>query len=152
MTDRGICALRFLPRDQHQLILEEFCNEWRAAEFIKDQTRTGTLCRQIFLETGEPVHLHLRGTNFQLKVWQALLAIPAGTLMSYSSIAANLGAPKAQRAVGAALGRNPVAYLIPCHRVIQRFGIIGFYRWGRPRKQAMIGRESVPAIADRVGA
>jgi len=85
--------------------------------------------------------LHIKGTPFQLKVWQALLAIPAGRLQSYGAVAQAAGSPKAARAVGTAIGKNPVAVLIPCHRVIRESGIIGGYRWQRGRKMAILAHE-----------
>ena len=88
------------------------------------------------------VKLHLKGTPFQLKVWETLLKIPMGKLSSYGSIAKDIGAPKASRAVGSAVGDNPVAFLIPCHRVIQSTGHFGEYHWGSIRKTAMIGWEA----------
>ena len=124
-TDRGICALRFAGA------LRELRAEWPAAELAEDKAGTGALCRQVFGDGNRSFRLHLRGTNFQLKVWQALLTIPPGALVSYGN-----------RAVGSAVARNPIAYLIPCHRVIQSLGVISDYRWGRIRKQAMIGWES----------
>jgi len=145
-TERGICALRFMSAPSRQAALRELHDEWPAAEFAKNDNGTGEICRQIFSgagkDAGAPFHLHLRGTNFQLKVWQALLTIPCGRLANYSDLAAKIGAPKASRAVGSAVGRNPIAYLIPCHRVIRNLGVIGDYRWGRERKQAMIGWET----------
>ena len=87
--------------------------------------------------------LHLRGTEFQLKVWQALLQIPQGKLTTYGKIADQIGSPAASRAVGTAIGSNPVAYLIPCHRVIRQTGHLGGYMWGETRKTAMIGWEAV---------
>jgi AraC family transcriptional regulator of adaptative response/methylated-DNA-[protein]-cysteine methyltransferase len=135
-TDRGICALRFSDD------LRELRDEWSAATFVEDRAGTGILCRQIFRVGDKPIHLHLRGTNFQLQVWQALLAIPAGKLVTYGDLASVIGAPTAQRAVGSAVGQNPIAYLIPCHRVIRSLGVIGNYRWGHERKRAMIGWES----------
>jgi AraC family transcriptional regulator, regulatory protein of adaptative response / methylated-DNA-[protein]-cysteine methyltransferase len=144
-TERGICALRFLAASSTAVALRELRDEWPAAEFVRDDSETGELCRQIFAragnDAGTPFHLHLRGTNFQLKVWQALLTIPTGQLTNYRDLAAKIGAPRASRAVGSAVGRNPIAYLIPCHRVIRSLGVIGDYRWGRERKQAMIGWE-----------
>ena len=88
------------------------------------------------------IKLHLKGTSFQLKVWEALLKIPAGYLNSYSTVAAAAGNKKASRAVGSAIGNNPVAFLIPCHRVIKSTGNIGEYHWGSERKTAIIGWES----------
>jgi AraC family transcriptional regulator, regulatory protein of adaptative response / methylated-DNA-[protein]-cysteine methyltransferase len=148
-TERGICALRFLPSLSKRAALRDLQTEWPAAEFVENDGETGEICRRIFSGAAEdisaPFHLHLRGTNFQLKVWQALLTIPDGRLVNYGDLATKIGAPKASRAVGSAVGRNPIAYLIPCHRVIRSLGIIGDYRWGRERKQAMIGWETAPA-------
>jgi AraC family transcriptional regulator of adaptative response/methylated-DNA-[protein]-cysteine methyltransferase len=145
-TERGVCALRFLTAPSRQAALRELRDEWGAAEFVKDDGETGEICQRVFHAASEhprtPFHLHLCGTNFQLKVWQALLMIPAGSVTNYSDVAAKIGAPNAQRAVGSAVARNPIAYLIPCHRVIRRLGVIGDYRWGHERKQAMIGWES----------
>ena len=90
----------------------------------------------------DQVKLHLKGTDFQLKVWETLLKIPQGALSSYGEIAGAIGKPKASRAVGTAIGSNPVAYLIPCHRVIRRSGTIGNYMWGESRKTAIIGWEA----------
>ena len=148
-TERGVCALRFLTTPSRQAAFRELRDEWRAAEFVKDDDETGEICRQVFHAASEdsraPFHLHLHGTNFQLKVWQALLTIPAGRLTNYSDLAAKIDAPNVQRAVGSAVGRNPIAYLIPCHRVIRSLGVIGDYRWGHERKQAMIGWETARA-------
>jgi AraC family transcriptional regulator, regulatory protein of adaptative response / methylated-DNA-[protein]-cysteine methyltransferase len=145
-TGRGICALRFLSASSKPVALRELRDEWAAAKFVRNDDATGEICRRIFSgaekDDGAAFHLHLRGTNFQLKVWQALLTIPAGRLANYGDLAAKIGAPKASRAVGSAVGRNPVAYLIPCHRVIRSLGVIGDYRWGRERKQTMIGWEA----------
>ncbi|MCG8579588.1 MAG: methylated-DNA--[protein]-cysteine S-methyltransferase, partial [Bacteroidales bacterium] len=90
----------------------------------------------------QQIKLHLKGTAFQLKVWDALLKIPAGELATYGDIAHSIDKPSAQRAVGTAIGSNPVAYLIPCHRVIRASGAIGGYRWGIVRKKAMIAWEA----------
>jgi len=139
-TDRGICALRFGG-------VMDLREEWPAATLVKDQGQTGDLCRQIFHAGHGPFHLHLRGTNFQLKVWQALLTIPTGRVVTYADVAENIGSPNAQRAVGAAIGRNSIAYLIPCHRVIHSLGVVGNYRWGRVRKQAILGWESAQTAA-----
>lgn len=142
-TDRGICALRFSDG------LRELRDEWRVAEFVPDQAGTGVLCRQVFRVGDKPIHLHLRGTNFQLKVWQALLAIPPGKLVTYGDLASVIGAPRAQRAVGSAVGQNPIAYLIPCHRVIRSLGVIGNYRWGHERKRALLGWEAAQTKTNR---
>jgi AraC family transcriptional regulator of adaptative response/methylated-DNA-[protein]-cysteine methyltransferase len=145
-TGRGVCALRFLTAPSRRTALRELRHEWCAAEFVKDDVETREICRQIFQATSEdsraPFHLHLRGTNFQLKVWQSLLTIPAGRLTNYIDLATMIGAPKASRAVGSAVGRNPIAYLIPCHRVIRSLGVVGDYRWGSARKQVIIAWET----------
>jgi AraC family transcriptional regulator, regulatory protein of adaptative response / methylated-DNA-[protein]-cysteine methyltransferase len=150
-TARGVCALRFLSASSKPAALRELRDEWAAAKFARDDDGTGEICRRIFggaeKDDGAPFHLHLRGTNFQLKVWQALLEIPPGRLANYGDLAAKIGAPKASRAVGSAVGQNPIAYLIPCHRVIRNLGVIGDYRWGRERKQAMIGWETARATS-----
>lgn len=141
-TDRGICALRFGDG------LREFREEWRAATFVEDTKGTRAVCQSIFNPAfAGKLLVHLRGTNFQLKVWQALLTIPPGKLVTYGHLASAVGAPKAQRAVGSAVGHNPIAYLIPCHRVIRSLGVIGNYRWGGARKQALIGWESAQRAA-----
>jgi AraC family transcriptional regulator of adaptative response/methylated-DNA-[protein]-cysteine methyltransferase len=101
------------------------------------------LVNRIFLGTnpGQPINLHLRGTNFQIKVWEALLNIPMGALTTYEHIAERIGNPRAVRAVGSAVGHNPIAYLIPCHRVIRKSGEYGNYLYGSARKKAMLARE-----------
>jgi AraC family transcriptional regulator of adaptative response/methylated-DNA-[protein]-cysteine methyltransferase len=149
MTDRGICALQFPGESSARDAVRELREEWSAARLIEDKNATGAICERLFAAkkngTGRPFHLDLRGTNFQFQVWQALLRIPPGCLVSYGDLAALIGAPKASRAVGSAVGKNPIAYLIPCHRVIQSLGVIGHYHWGPARKQAMIARESAHA-------
>jgi AraC family transcriptional regulator of adaptative response/methylated-DNA-[protein]-cysteine methyltransferase len=150
-TERGICALRFLSAPSKRAALRGLRDEWPAAGFVENDGETGEICGRIFSgaakDVSTPFHLYLRGTNFQLKVWQALLTIPSGRLAKYGDLAAKIGAPSASRAVGTALGRNPVAYLIPCHRVIRSLGVMGDYRWGHERKQAMIGWEAVQAAS-----
>lgn len=94
-------------------------------------------------QTGEPLKVYLRGTNFQLKVWEALLQIPPAAVTTYANIAAHIGAPNAVRAVGSAVGSNPIAVLIPCHRVIRKVGGFGEYRYGTARKKALLEREFV---------
>lgn len=106
---------------------------------MRDDSGAAELATRVFPAAPEPgrLHLLLRGTNFQIKVWEALLATPPATLVSYSQLAARAGVPKAQRAVGSALAANVIAYLIPCHRVIRESGESGAYRWGAERKLAL---------------
>jgi AraC family transcriptional regulator, regulatory protein of adaptative response / methylated-DNA-[protein]-cysteine methyltransferase len=151
VTDRGICALRFV--DDEATTLAELQQEWPGAHWLADQAGTAPLVRRIFdpsgVPDGRPFHLYLQGTNFQIQVWRALLAVPRSALVSYQDVAAYLGRPQAGRAVGAAVARNPIGYLIPCHRVINKGGQAHRYRWGAARKKAMIGYEAVASAAVR---
>jgi AraC family transcriptional regulator of adaptative response/methylated-DNA-[protein]-cysteine methyltransferase len=144
-TARGICALQFVPAGDGAAALEILAGRWQRATLVEEPGETGPLVERIFSVSGDPArpfHLVLKGTNFQVKVWQALLAIPAGAMVSYRDVAAYLGQPRASRAVGHAVAENPVAYLIPCHRVITAAGEIHRYRWGTARKKAMLGWEA----------
>lgn len=148
-TQRGICELRFVEgtaeRDAHNLLSEE----WSAARISPDPMTARALGTRIFdpfLEPPDkPLALLVRGTNFQMQVWRALLEVPTGALATYGGIAARIGHPRAARAVGAAVGANPIAYLIPCHRVIRESGHLGGYRWGTSRKAAILGWEAARA-------
>ena len=117
---------------------------------IEDHRSTGPLVEPIFDlgYRGKPLNLHLRGTNFQLKVWEALLQVPSGAVTTYEGIASSIGRPGATRAVGTAVGHNPIAVLIPCHRVIRKVGEFGNYRYGALRKRALLAREfaQVPVV------
>lgn len=143
LTDRGICHLSFVDEECGNVAIEKLQREWTAAEVFAEPEGTGQVVEQIFTPQGSdrPLSLLLRGTNFQLKVWQALLNIPAGMLVTYQQLAAQIGQPTACRAVGNAVGCNPIAYLIPCHRVLRSNGAFGGYRWGTERKMALLGRE-----------
>jgi AraC family transcriptional regulator of adaptative response/methylated-DNA-[protein]-cysteine methyltransferase len=145
-TERGICALYFVAGENRQAVVEQLVDSWPQALLEEESSQTQPLVDQIFSPTGEgrtrPFHLLLKGTNFQVKVWQALLAIPPGALVSYGDVAAYIDKPNGAQAVGGAVARNPIAYLIPCHRVISRVGEIHRYRWGATRKKAMIGWEA----------
>jgi len=152
-TERGICALRFVGGEGRTADFEGLTREWPRARWIPDAHRTGALTSRAFagLAQGDaPLRLHLRGTNFQIKVWEALLALPEGSVTTYSSIARAIGHPRAARAVGSAVGQNPVALIIPCHRVLRAAGDVGGYRWGSTRKQAILALES-SRLEDRAG-
>ena len=141
-SDRGVTNLEFGDRDGCVQRLHE---RWSAASLHEDREVTGEFADRIFSnERVDPatVTLYLKGTNFQLKVWQALLEVPAGHITSYRTIATSIGQPTAQRAVGNAVACNPVAFVIPCHRVIRESGEFGNYRWGTARKKAMLGWEA----------
>jgi AraC family transcriptional regulator of adaptative response/methylated-DNA-[protein]-cysteine methyltransferase len=141
-TERGICNLRFVNISEGKVI-DNLVADWQQAEMVEDFKSTAPLVARIFsgLGTNTPLKIHLRGTNFQIKVWEALLSIPSGALTTYEHIAAQIGNPKAVRAVGSAVGHNPVAYLIPCHRVIRKSGDFGNYLYGSARKKVILARE-----------
>lgn len=143
ITDRGICHLGFVRRHEGDAV-DELFSYWRAATIVEDQAATAGLVESIFAlgtDPGRRLHVLLRGTNFQIKVWEALLRIPEGSLSTYEEIAAQTGNPLAVRAVGHAVARNPVPVLIPCHRVIRKLGEFGEYRYGAARKKALLGWE-----------
>lgn len=145
-TAKGICHLAFA--DDHADALTTLKLKFPNAAYteVTDDYQQNAL--QAFTDnstSANALKLHLKGTDFQLKVWQALLTIPTANLVSYGSLAAIINSPKASRAVGTAVGDNPVAFIIPCHRVIQSTGVTGNYHWGSNRKAAMIGWESSKA-------
>jgi AraC family transcriptional regulator of adaptative response/methylated-DNA-[protein]-cysteine methyltransferase len=152
-TERGICGLGFVAEDARDTALAKLARGWERAELLRDDDVTQAFMPRIFAEPGgsvprdaPPIRLFLRGSRFQLKVWQALLDIPPGTLATYQDIARRIGVPGgAARAVGNANGANPVSWLIPCHRVIRKSGELGGYGWGLGRKLAMIGWEGEQA-------
>lgn len=137
-TRRGLCYLAFLDDDLAKRHAE-LLSQWPNATVVADEQGASALLAQIFPALPQPgkLHLLLRGTNFQIKVWQALLNTRPGQFYSYSQLAAATGSAKAQRAVGSAVAANSVGYLIPCHRVIRESGESGNYRWGAERKQAI---------------
>ena len=144
LTERGICHLGFVQTSEGDAI-DNLVADWKEARMIEDYRSTASLVGPIFdlrYNTRiKPLTLHLRGTNFQLKVWEALLAIPTGAVTTYEGIASRIGKPSAVRAVGTAVGHNPIAVLIPCHRVIRKVGEFGNYRYGELRKKALLARE-----------
>jgi AraC family transcriptional regulator of adaptative response/methylated-DNA-[protein]-cysteine methyltransferase len=144
LTDRGICALGF-DEEERGATVRRLRHDWPAARIVRDQRETARVVDRIFSRArpGLPLTLHLRGTNFQLKVWEALLAVPEGVTTAYGDLAATIGKASASRAVGTAVGDNPVAFLVPCHRVLRASGALGGYRWGLGRKQAMLAWEAV---------
>lgn len=144
-SPRGICHLFFEESENESTTLAALQNQWPRAEFKRDDATATRLAKKIFRRpNGRAPQLRafVRGTLFQVRVWQALLQIRSGALTSYGRLAAAVGNPSASRAVGTAVGQNPVAYLIPCHRVIRETGVIGNYAGGPIRKRAMIAWES----------
>ena len=153
VTERGICHLSFVQAGEGDAI-DTLVAEWKEAKMIEDHRSTAPLIAPIFdLNRREKtaLHLHLSGTNFQLKVWEALLNIPVGFVTTYEHIASEVGNPKATRAVGTAVGHNPIAVLIPCHRVIRKIGGFGNYRYGVPLKMALLGWEATRTQSYRIG-
>lgn len=141
-TERGICHMSFVDNNEGQAI-DNLVEHWSQAQMIEDYKSTAPLVTRIFSDgkVGTALQLHLRGTNFQIKVWEALLNIPTGAVTTYEQIAQKIGNPLAVRAVGSAVGDNPIAYLIPCHRVIRKSGEFGNYMWGSARKKAILAKE-----------
>jgi AraC family transcriptional regulator of adaptative response/methylated-DNA-[protein]-cysteine methyltransferase len=145
VTDRGVCGLSFHDDANCAVGMEQLRRHWRHSDIIEDREATEPVFEKVFGDPEEPgrhrLTLLVKGSNFQIKVWEALLRLSPGQLCSYGDIARFVGRPKAARAVGAAVGNNPIAWLIPCHRVIGGMGSVGGYRWGISRKKAMIGWE-----------
>ena len=145
ITGRGICGLSFVPEGKRAAVLKELRERWTGATLREAPDETQPSVDKLFSRTPaqrrKPLPLILKGTNFQVKVWEALMRIPEGGVVSYESLARAVGKPNASRAVGNAVGKNPIAYIIPCHRVIRQAGVIGNYHWGMERKKALLGWE-----------
>lgn len=141
-TERGICNVLFC--DSEKAGSSDLYRRWPKATLIKKQQPEHALIEKYFkgISPHSKIKLHLCGTNFQIKVWEALLSIPEGNVASYGDVAAQIGNKKMSRAVGTAIGSNPIGYIIPCHRVLKSTGEIGGYRWGVERKRAMLGWEA----------
>jgi AraC family transcriptional regulator of adaptative response/methylated-DNA-[protein]-cysteine methyltransferase len=144
---RGICRLAFVESANGAAEWQALAESWSGAQLQRDDSRATRLAERIFASPGQsragpPLRALVQGTAFQVRVWRALLQVQPGTLVSYGRLAAALGKPAAARAVGSAVGKNPLAYLIPCHRVIRETGVVGDYRWGRVRKRAILAWES----------
>ncbi len=141
-TDRGLCALGFSAVHGADATFTDLAARWPGASFTEDRPAVEPLARRALSRNDSDLPLHVFGGPFQRKVWEALLRLPPGRVTTYADIAAAVGNPGAHRAVGTAVGRNPLAPLIPCHRVLRRDGALGGYRWGLPIKRAMLARES----------
>jgi AraC family transcriptional regulator of adaptative response/methylated-DNA-[protein]-cysteine methyltransferase len=150
ITDRGVCNLIFVMNGDRTAAYQSLSRVWPRAELVEYQEKTSPYIRQIFTRfsgvQAEPLNLFLRGTNFQIKVWEALLRIPPGSVVTYQDIAMAIGMPRAARAVGNAVGQNPIPVIIPCHRVIRKNGDLGEYGYGSARKKALLGWEQVHAV------
>jgi AraC family transcriptional regulator of adaptative response/methylated-DNA-[protein]-cysteine methyltransferase len=145
-TKRGICALHFVSPNKREVVFTELQKEWEKGNLIPAPDITQPVVQNLFtpLQTKQnrEFHLVLKGTNFQVKVWQFLLSIPSGAMVTYQDVATYVSTPAAARAVGNAISKNPIAYLIPCHRVIAKVGEDFHYRWGSARKKAILGWEA----------
>jgi AraC family transcriptional regulator of adaptative response/methylated-DNA-[protein]-cysteine methyltransferase len=149
VTDRGICGLNFVRDAKPETLINRLRVRWPGADVRPRPDKTAALIDQIFAfppDTSQaPLHLYVKGTNFQIKVWEALLKIPLGKAVTYEDIARHIGLPRAARAVGNAVGSNPIPFLIPCHRVIRKLGDFGYYGGGPLRKKAILGWEAARA-------
>ena len=143
-TKRGICGLAFAADTGAEPAMADLRSRWPKATFVEDPAALRGWVDAAFREDGETT-LHLIGAPMQIKVWEALLRIPSGQVTTYSEIATSIGAPKAVRAVGTAVGRNPVSWIIPCHRALRKSGALGGYHWGLPVKRALLAYEAARA-------
>lgn len=144
ITKRGVCWLSFVEADgDRSVAIATMQEHWHQSILLENKTATQIFADHIFTQSKDKQKLHVlvKGTNFQVKVWEALLRIPVGAVTTYKQVAESVGNPNAMQAVGSAVGANHIAYLIPCHRVIRKDGILGEYRWQPVRKKSMIGLE-----------
>jgi AraC family transcriptional regulator of adaptative response/methylated-DNA-[protein]-cysteine methyltransferase len=146
ITDRGLAGLAFADEADGMDAFEDMSSRWPNADYIEDREATAPYAQRIFdpkrWDPREPLRIVLIGSDFQVRVWEALLRIPLGCAVTYSSIAERLGQPTASRAVGAAVGRNPISFVVPCHRALGKSGALTGYHWGLTRKRAMLGWEA----------
>ncbi|MBY4629848.1 methylated-DNA--[protein]-cysteine S-methyltransferase [Rhizobium croatiense] len=149
VTDRGLAGLAFSDSGDEKACLEDMTCRWPNAEYIDDRQATAPYAERIFQPgrwtSDQPLRVVLIGTDFQVSVWQSLLKIPFGKAVTYSDIARDIGRPTAMRAVGAAVGVNPISFVVPCHRALGKNGALTGYHWGLTRKRAMLGWESAHA-------
>ncbi|MEY8829297.1 methylated-DNA--[protein]-cysteine S-methyltransferase [Sedimentitalea sp. XS_ASV28] len=148
-TNKGICGLGFSSESGETAVMEDLAGRWPLADFVENPEALRPWVRTAFgaQPSDHKAPLFLIGAPFQIKVWEALLTIPSGHVTTYSEIAGSIGHPKAVRAVGTAVGRNPVSWLIPCHRALRKSGGLGGYHWGLPVKRALLAYESARAEA-----
>ncbi|HYY84162.1 MAG TPA: bifunctional helix-turn-helix domain-containing protein/methylated-DNA--[protein]-cysteine S-methyltransferase [Beijerinckiaceae bacterium] len=144
-TERGLAGLGFVDGGDRAAALADMQRRWPKAAYVEDEAATAPLARRIFdplsWRPEQPLRVVLIGTDFEVRVWQTLLRVPLGRATTYSDIASRIGKPSASRAVGAAVGKNPISFVVPCHRVLGRSGALTGYHWGLTRKQAMLGWE-----------
>lgn len=145
-TDRGLAGLAFADQNGERACLEDMTCRWPNAEYVEDRETTAPYIKRIFdrskWSSDQPLKVVLIGSDFQVRVWQSLLKIPFGKAVTYSDVANDIGQPTASRAVGAAIGRNPISFVVPCHRALGKSGALTGYHWGLTRKRAILGWES----------
>ncbi|WP_145640149.1 methylated-DNA--[protein]-cysteine S-methyltransferase [Neorhizobium alkalisoli] len=145
VTDRGLAGLAFADPGEERAALEDMMGRWRNAHYVEDLEATAPYVGRVFerekWSADRPLNIVLIGTDFQVKVWQSLLKIPFGKAVTYSDVACDIGNPAANRAVGAAVGANPISFVVPCHRAVAKNGALTGYHWGLTRKRAMLGWE-----------
>ncbi len=145
-SGRGLAGLAFADAGDEQAALADMQRRWPRATYVEDRAGTAGLAQRIFdpklWRPDQPLRVVMIGTDFEVRVWETLLKIPMGRAVSYSDIAASIKSPKASRAVGAAIGKNPISFVVPCHRALGKSGKLTGYHWGITRKQAMLGWEA----------
>jgi len=145
-TERGLCGLAFADYGEERAALDDMRSRWPRAKHAEDSARTAPIAARIFdkklWQPEQPLRVVLIGTDFEVRVWETLMRIPMGRATTYSDIAGSIGNPKASRAVGAAVGKNPISFVVPCHRVLGKSGELTGYHWGITRKRAMLGWEA----------
>jgi AraC family transcriptional regulator, regulatory protein of adaptative response / methylated-DNA-[protein]-cysteine methyltransferase len=150
-TERGLCGLAFADYGEEKAALDDMRSRWPRAKHAEDSARTAPIAARIFdkklWRPDQPLRVVLIGTDFEVRVWETLMRIPLGRATTYSTIAGSIGKPKASRAVGAAVGKNPISFVVPCHRVLGKSGELTGYHWGITRKRAMLGWEAGTAAA-----
>ena len=149
ITEHGLCGLSFADQGEEQKALDDMKRRWPNAKYVEDSARTAPYVGKAFgsIRDGQPLRITMIGSDFEIRVWETLLKIPCGKAVSYGDIAASLGKPLAARAVGAAVGRNPISFVVPCHRVIGKSGALTGYHWGLTRKKAIMGWEAGQVLA-----
>lgn len=146
VTEFGLCGLAFADPGEEVKVLADMKSRWPHAQYTEDSAKTAPAAAKIFAEPrfrpGEPLRITFIGTDFEIRVWETLLKIPVGKASTYGAIAEHIGSPKAARAVGAAVGKNPLSFVVPCHRVVGSNGALTGYHWGLTRKRAILGWEA----------
>ncbi|GIL02410.1 MAG: 6-O-methylguanine DNA methyltransferase [Alphaproteobacteria bacterium] len=151
-TERGLCGMAFCDPGGERATLADMCSRWPEATYVEDRAATAAYAERAFdpgrWRADDPMRVVLIGSDFEIRVWEGLLGIPVGTATCYSALADGIGASNAPRAVGRAVGRNPVSFVVPCHRVVGKSGALTGYHWGLTRKRAMLGWEAgISALA-----